>query len=195
MHTNKSLTDLIFDQFAIQDTARPQLMEWEALMIVSTKANQPLSPSEWIAEVENLWSICQNHANKRIGLTFDPLNKFSEMMEQWRKTLLGNQKSIAMSSPKTVNLKELLLTHLNLETEADRKLNPCCKIWKSRVERGVSLSEITDVVRKKCRNLAGSGYYDPDNQLTNIVELWYQSIHDENAFNTVLSVVKAVLCK
>lgn len=195
MSSCKSITPLLMDQFPIAESGRPELVKWESRMKDSSIFNLWLYTHEWQEEVAKLWNICQKHSYCSKHFPFDPAELFPEIVEEWRQVLLGRQDVMIVKRPMSLDLGKMLIKYLNLETNAKMAIHAIEYSWKSSVSTGTPLKVMIDVIRRKCRTLSARGYYDPHGQLENLVEVWYHSIHDEHAFNTVLSVVQTVLCQ
>lgn len=192
MTSAKSLTALLLDQFGIDTIGQQRLLEWEALVLASSKSQDFLSPAEWNVEINKVWSICQSHCPNSRRMNLDPMGLFPEIVEQWRLVLMGQRPSLTITRPGNIDMSYLLSKYLNLEDGAIDKLRQMENAWKSSISRGSPLSVMVEVIRCKCRSLCEKGYYDPNNQLKGLVELWFYSIHDEHAHNVVLSVINSV---
>jgi hypothetical protein len=192
MISSKSLTALLLDQFGIDTIGQQRLLEWEALVLASSKSQDFLSPDEWNTEINKVWAICQSHCPNSRRMNLDPMGLFPEIVEQWRLVLMGQRPSLKISRPGSIDMSYLLSKYLNLENGAIDKLRQMENAWKSSISRGSPLSVMVEVIRRKCRSLCEKGYYDPNNQLEGLVELWFYSIHDEHTHNVVLSVINSV---
>ncbi len=192
MTSAKSLTAVLLDQFPIDDIGRQRLMEWEALISASSKCQDFLSPAEWNVEINKVWSICQAHCSPSRRMNLDPMGLFPQIVEQWRLVLMGQRPTLTVTRPGNIDMSYLLTKYLNLEDGAIDKLRRMENAWKSSIGRGSPLNVMVEVIRRKCRSLCDKGYYDPNNQLEGLVELWFYSIHDEHTHSVVLSVVNSV---